>query len=411
MRHLYPYQVQGAEYLRKRKRAFLFDDPGLGKSTQALAALPIAARAIVVCPASVKSVWANECKVVRPDLSTSVLSGRSSFRFPQVGEIVILNPEILPERPPPEVKGCILIGDEAQAFKTTTTKRSRAFRMLGFACGQSWVMTGTPIQSKPPDLWGISYAVHMEHIWGSWNRFVYLFRGYPTNWGMKWGTPRGEVVDIIKEHFLGRKREEVLPQLPTKTYKTIRVSTGRVRDAEGITQDQIIQGMDRERAGGLLAKARAALALAKAESGQVQDLLRMWVDEAPLIVFSHHVEAAKVVASTLGVPVLCGSSSVLERDSAVTMFKRGQTKAIVGTIGAMGVGLTLTEGWRVVFIDRAWNPSDNEQAEDRACRIGQTRGVEVIDLVSADSDLDETVFRLLKSKSKIIDASVEAARG
>jgi SNF2 family DNA or RNA helicase len=76
----------------------------------------------------------------------------------------------------------------------------------------------------------------------------------------------------------------------------------------------------------------------------------------------------------------------------------------------MSTGLTLTESYRVARLDMAWTPAENRQAEDRVCRIGQTRGVEIIDFVAENVTLDDRVYRLLKAKERIINDSIEVAR-
>jgi SWI/SNF-related matrix-associated actin-dependent regulator 1 of chromatin subfamily A len=389
----------------------LFDDPGLGKTCQALTA--IGTRAIVVCPASAKAVWRDEALSVRPDLSVSVLTGTKSFRWPQDHELVILNPEILPTlkfdmpKPPPGVN---LISDEAQAYKNPASARSNKFRALSSMCETTWMLTGTPLMNKPPDLYGITRACHMDDIWGGWGRFMWLFRAYETRWGPRWGRPREEVADIMRANFLGRSREEALPDLPTKTYTKIKVDTDRVKDAEAVGIEEKFTKAVGASPNGEVARIRADLALAKAVSPHVRELLRTWEDEAPLVVFSYHTEAAHQVASLFGTKAIHGAMSALERETRVKSFRDGGHNVIVGTIGAMGVALTLTRAWRVVFLDRSWSPAENTQAEDRICRIGQKSAVQVIDLVSADNSLDDHVFRLLKQKARVICESVDAAR-
>ncbi len=123
---LYPYQKTGVAWLSGRDRALLADEPGLGKTCQALLAIPKRAPSVVVCPASVKGVWRAEAAKWRPDLKVEVLRGRKSFHWPQPGHAVVLNYDVLPDvvkpgehrrevlhekyGPPPD--GTILIADE-----------------------------------------------------------------------------------------------------------------------------------------------------------------------------------------------------------------------------------------------------------------------------------------------------------
>lgn len=409
-RTLFDFQSEGVAFLRAAKQRLLRDDPGLGKTTQAIAALPeVGCRCVIVCPAAVKAVWRDELSLLRPDLTIKVLYGRGSFTWPKAGEAVILNPDILPGELGQVPNGVSLIADEAHLFKSPTAIRSQRFRHMALKVlpngGTVWALTGTPLFNWPPDLYGVFHALDLHNkVFGSYQRFVWLFRGYPTRWGLRWGSPRGEVSELVRLHSLGRTREQVLPQLPTKTYRSIEVSTGRVKDAERISDQDLMKDMDKERTSPALSQARAALALAKGRSSATHELLSLWEAEGPVIVFSAHVEAIKAIGEREGWGHMTGSTNSSDRDYNVLAFQQGKLKGLAGTIGAMGVGVTLTAGHRVVFLDRAWTPAENKQAEDRVCRIGQTRGVEVIDLISADSPLDSRVFKLLRTKTRITEA-------
>lgn len=413
-RTLYPFQVEGAEFLAARNAAMLYDDPGLGKSTQALASLPKSTRCLIVCPLSVKRVWFNETRIVRPDLTVSILSGRKGFRWPEQDEVVIVNWDILPDTASHPPKGLVVVGDEAHMAKTPTAKRSRKFFAIGQAAinmgGRVSIMTGTPILSWPSDLWGVTRAGHIhDRCWGSYRNFVHLFRGYETQFGMRWGQPRSEVPSLMAPHCLGRKRELVLPQLPVKTFSRVDVAAKAVL-MEGVTEEQVEREVAENRPSASLSRIRASLALAKAQSVELQEMLQLWAAEGPCVVFSMHRDAAKAVADAFDTTALDGDASQTVRDRLVTEFVEGEKALLVGTIGAMGVGLTLVNAARVVFIDRAWTPSENQQAEDRLLRIGQTRGVQVVDVVSTGNKVDDHVYRLLRRKTKIIEASVEEAR-
>jgi len=100
---LYPFQRQGTAWLASRVGALLSDEMGLGKTIQTLAALPRGCRALVVAPAVAKGVWARECRKWRPDLTPNVLSGIGTFRWPEPGEVLITNYDILRSEPTPIV--------------------------------------------------------------------------------------------------------------------------------------------------------------------------------------------------------------------------------------------------------------------------------------------------------------------
>lgn len=415
---LYPYQRLGADFLFARNKALLFDDPGLGKTTQALHALEPGAPLLVVCPASVKLVWKAEIAETLPGYTLSILSGRKSFHFPrEKNHAVVINYDCLPKLLDSVVlpqEGTQVVWDEAHYLKTPSTNRSKSARWINQQVlavrGKTWGLTATPLADNPDDLYGVTYALNLDkEIWKSYRSFFWLFRGYrkagPYNI-TRWGKPRDEVPDLLRPYCLGRKRTDVLPQLPTKQYRTITFPVGRVKEADEVAVEELIA----PRESAQLSKARAALATAKSADKELHACIQGWLEEGPLVIFSQHVQAAENLARLFGGQALTGGTNGRDREQIIADFKSGAKPLLCGTIGAMGTGLTLTESRRVVFIDRAWIPSDNIQAEDRVCRIGQTRGVEIVDIVASDSTLDGNVFRILKRKTDIIDASIEAAR-
>lgn len=123
-----PFQAASIEWLRSRRRGCLFDDMGLGKTMQQLRALPERAAAIVVCPVVVKRNWAAECRSWRPDPRPTILDGRGCLnRWPQAGEVLLLNYEVLPDPAQtrvlgPALAGLVLPADEAHRFKSRKTK-------------------------------------------------------------------------------------------------------------------------------------------------------------------------------------------------------------------------------------------------------------------------------------------------
>lgn len=156
---LYPFQVEGADWLSRRRRGLLADEMGLGKSAQALIALPEQVRALVVCPAALKYNWAEEVRRWRPDLTPAVLEGKGSFRAAKSGEVVILNYELLPaELARPSAVSLTLrqklgrshlILDEAHYVKNRRTTRSKRAGGLATLAGTAWGLTGTP-PAQPP---------------------------------------------------------------------------------------------------------------------------------------------------------------------------------------------------------------------------------------------------------------------
>ena len=251
---LYPFQRTGVEFLALRDRALLADDMGLGKTVQALLALPADAGVMVVCPASVKHNWRVETARWRPDLRTSILEGRGSFRWPEAGEVVICNPDILPGTVgkdadgKPEVTGIpakpthevVLIADEAHAYKSAKASRSQKMRALVAMVSRAWALTGTPLLGRPLDLWGMIQSFDLGYdVFGGWKGFLRLFGGSPGRWG-GWdfaGPSTPEAAERLRRVSLRRTKREVLPDLPGKTHTVLTVnglSRSLVRDLDAL---------------------------------------------------------------------------------------------------------------------------------------------------------------------------------
>ena len=445
---LYGFQKEGIRWMVSRPSVALLDDTGCGKSVQTLASLPDKARAVVVAPASVKGVWQKETARWRPDLRTTVLSGRNSFRWPEPGEIVITNYEILPKAvekkesetsrfkvllPPEELLASMpsdvqLIADEAHALKEPDAARTKNFRGLSTAirkaCGKVYVLSGTPMKNRPPELWSVLQAAGLAmEAFGSHEEFVRVFHGRMGEYGMEWGKgpPEPEAAEYLKKVSLRRMKVDVIADMPAKTYDVEEVQvdkkTAKLCD-EALTAAQkkyggIEQAIDKLKAmagGGLafheMAAARAALV--KAKIPRLLEIVEEYEgNDTPLVVFSAHRDPIDLLGQRAGWAVISGDTPVPRRNQIVDDFQAGKLHGVALTIGAGGTGITLTHAFTMIMVDRMWSPADNLQAEDRIWRIGQKNAVRIIDLI-ADHPLDQKVHDTLTGKNTLIDASVGA---
>ena len=252
-RHMFGYQKYGAQWLAIKHGALLADDMGTGKTLQAIAAIPAKSPIVVVAPAVAKGVWQREVSKWRPHLRVRVLSGRGNFSWPEPGEMVVVNYDILPEIHTAECnkrtgahpdgedrKGCApfldecpdnctVIADEAHALKNGKTARTLKFRALGRTArakgGRTWLLTATPLLNRPQELWAVYQAGGIaQEAFGTWKGFLNLFQGRPAQFGgYTWGTPQPEVIERIQRVCLRRKREEVMPELPRKSWRSLSV--------------------------------------------------------------------------------------------------------------------------------------------------------------------------------------------
>lgn len=406
---------------------------------QALLAAPRGAPTAIVCPASVKLNWRDETLRWRPDARVRVLQGRAKWEWPMPGEIVIGNYEVLPELDrvgrrksiperygAPAAQTCV-IADEIHYAKSSVAKRSQSLRAVMLAAlaadGRAWGLSGTPLVNRPQELWNVLKCLQLaEEAFGTWKEFRVLLGGYQGRWGTKWdGEIDASVPKRLQRVSLYRRREDVLDlppkmrvsvEVPGKFPPDVRKLLDEVLDAlaeQGVNLDEAAELIDLTKVSGAafeqLSKARAALATAKIPS--MLELVEACEEEGePVIVFSAHRAPIDVLAQRRGWATITGSQKVEARQEAVRAFQAGELRGIGCTIKAGGIGITLTRAAHEIFVDLAWTPADNNQAEDRACRIGQTRSVLVRRLV-ADHELDRRIEQVLRAKQEIIDATVE----
>lgn len=409
----FPYQQAGIDFLKSHPKAFLFDDPGLGKTCQSLLALDPSRPSLVICPKAAKQVWETECVKFRTDIKPVTITGRKNFRWPTPGELVIVNPDIMTTEPC--MPSCLqIIVDESHLFKSTKTQRSKTLgslsRSVSGSGGSVWALTGTPILTSPSDIWGLVCALDLlPETYKNWINFKRLFRGYDVQFSRfvkvtKFPpNPLPDAMDPLKPYVLRRRRTEVLPDLPTKIYEQYKVQTNYQSQVQ-ITEDEVNLNFGAKEH---IATWRKEVSNAKAVA--CLDYLKQLSESEKLVIFTCFRSTADILRSGLGsgCEVIDGGSSANARMEAVRAFQTAeQLQVIVGTIGAMGVAVTLTAAHRVIFIDRDWTPALNKQAEDRVCRIGQTRGVIVTDIVS-DDEVDQIVTKVLVNKTKLIENTVE----
>ena len=441
---LYPFQHIGATWLSGRFGALLADEMGLGKSIQTLAALPANAAVLLVVPGIAKGVWLRELRRWRPQLAIALLEGRGNFRWPHAGEVVLMNYDILPKghvaectkesrkaalaRKAVPCGGCasflatcpehvVLVADEAHYLKTSSAQRTVAFRAISDAVraklGRTWLLTATPLMNKPQELWSIYQAAGIaQEAFGSWKQFVRTFQGVPAFFGgYEWGTPLDESVERIRRVCLRRLRSEVLPQLPVKTWRhlTVPIDKNSLKLCEKfMVAAGGVEAMTKALASGAItfetmSTVRQALSAAKIPA-MLQHVEEYEEQEEPLVVFSAHRGPIDELAKRPGWRVITGDTKPDDRTAIEDAFQRGELKGVGSTIKAGGLAITLTRGAHALFVDLMWNPAENAQAEDRICRIGQTRGC-IITVLMANHILDQRVTELLQSKRDLIDAA------
>lgn len=394
------FQRVGVTWLKSRKSALLLDDMGLGKTMQALLAVPKGAPLLVICPAVAKGVWRRELARWRKDYAiVQTLNGLNSFRWPLPGRAIITNKDILPDNLPEEgaEPGTVVIIDEIQDFKNHLSVRHLRAKALLEQPGVEYKygLTATPMPNRPIEMWNLLelFDLHTE-AFGTIGQFRHAFG-------------KGTAYKGLSRVALRRRKTEILSELPPKTRTFVEVDIKVSRNEQFILDEaeEALWEYGSSVPFELIAKARAITARAKGPAA-IERVEEFEAANTPLLVFSCHKSVVEKIGTRPGWALITGDVANKERTQIEDAFQRGELKGVAGTMQAMGVAVTLTRASHILIIDRFWNPAINEQAEDRANRIGQHNAVQIEVLVAAGT-IDERVEEIITEKALLIAESID----
>ena len=447
---LRPYQLEGFRWLARLSRwgagACLADDMGLGKTVQALALLLERAPdgpALVVAPTSVCANWVHEARRFAPTLNVINYTGAASTRAQLLQtlapfDLVITTYGLLQidVDTMTQVEWHSAVLDEAQAIRNPITKRARAARKL--KAGFRLVTTGTPIQNNLTDLYSLFSFIN-PGLLGSMEQYRRNF-ALPVE---KDSDPdaRARLRRVIAPFVLRRLKTEVLDDLPERTEIILHVEMSAeeaaiyealrqraVEDLETLPQGQAAEGERKLQVLAHLTRLRLACCnprlVAPAEASApipasskletfAETLAELLANRHKALVFSQFVKHLKLVEEYLekaGVSYqyLDGSTPARTREKRIAAFQAGEGDVFLISLKAGGVGLNLTAADYVIHLDPWWNPAAEDQASDRAHRIGQTRPVTIYRLVTQGT-IEEQIVDLHHHKRDLADRLLEGA--
>ncbi|MFZ4579831.1 MAG: SNF2-related protein [Myxococcota bacterium] len=442
---LRPYQREGFEWLARLAEwstgAVLADDMGLGKTVQALALLlhrQELGPALVVAPTSVEFNWLREAQTFAPGLRLQAWrhGDRKQAASLRGGDVLVISYDLLVRDAAvlAAVHWATLVCDEAQAVKNATTRRWKAVTALkaDFRLG----LTGTPVENHIGELWAVLAAV-VPGLMGPWPLFQERFGiAIERDGNVKSQQALGR---ILKPFVLRRLKSAVAKDLPPRTeirvdiepsdderllYEQVRLaSLQEINDAKGPPQQkrfQVLAAITRLRQ--VACHARLFDPTSPIPSSKLEHLLERLAELREeghrALVFSQFVTHLALVRERLDaaeVPYryLDGSTPEKDRRKEVDAFQRGQGSVFLISLKAGGTGLNLTAADYVVHLDPWWNPAVEDQATDRAHRIGQDKPVTVYRLV-ARGTIEERILELHARKrdlvSALLDGTADAGR-
>lgn len=435
------YQTEGVRFLRSRESALLADEMRLGKTCQVLRAME--PPCIVLCPASVKYVWRDECLRWRPDCNP-IVAAPGEFLLPAGHRTVAISSyDALPGVEDVSegewlvrfnLSNVILVLDECHLVKGKTALRTQRTQALANQCGRVWGVTGTPLVGHPPDLWGVLTSCRCERdAFGSYTAFVDAFHGQKRmlaalrnadgsegkpRWFVEWPEkePDAAARAAVARVMLRRLRKEVFAELPPKTYQDIEIQVshalrGDLDKAGALWPDEAELPEFKD-----FSKVRHDLAVSRIPAllEHVSTFEETWeadvpfTERVPVVVFSAHREPVLELGQRPGWTAITGDMSAEMRRALIATFQGGLVHGIALTIGAGGVGIDLSRASHVVFVDRSFTPADNAQAEDRVLNVMQTDKQIHIDRFVSDHPVDRRLQRILDVKQGRIEAVVGA---
>ncbi len=418
------YQQEGFMWLSQLAAwgagACLADDMGLGKTIQALALILSRAPdgpSLVIAPTSVCVNWIEECKRFAPTLNPIVYGGNKRQAVIEASgpfDLVVSSYGMMQRASSflEEKKWQVLVLDEAQAVKNAATKRARS--VVNLTADFKIALTGTPIENHLGELWSLFKFIN-PGLLGSRESFNSRFAG-PIEIDQD-QTARNRLKRLVKPFILRRLKTQVLEELPSRTeivlhvelseaetalYESIRAEAMArlcANDAEGSQQQfQVLAELTRLR----LACCNPALVAPKLNLSSTKlELFMRTVDELiannhKALVFSQfvkHLDLVREALNSKGVryQYLDGSTPAKKRAAIVKAFQAGEGDLFLISLKAGGTGLNLTAADYVIHLDPWWNPAVEDQASDRAHRIGQQRPVTIYRLVAKGTIEDKIV--------------------
>ncbi|WP_034285712.1 DEAD/DEAH box helicase [Schaalia suimastitidis] len=442
---LRPYQKDGHRWLSSRATlglgGILADDMGLGKTLQLLSAISAlktqgcvggsAGPVLVVAPTSVLGTWQAETQRFFPDLRLALVSSTRQHDeiAPVLQEVDIivtsytimrLQAKIWAAQP---LAGLIL--DEAQAAKNPATAIHKSLR--GLNVGWCFAVTGTPVENSLLDLWSILQLTCPGLLPGR-KIFDAVFRK-PVEAG---STQQLKRLHTLTAPFLLRRTKElVATDLPDKIEQVVRVELGTehrriyeqylarersrllgLMDNFGKHRIDVLASLTRLRQlaldPALVDSALTSVGSAKIEylADQLDEIVPRGHQVLVFSQFTSFLERIRHVVERRGHRVVQLDGSTRNRVSVIDEFRKGKADVFLISLKAGGTGLTLTEADYVFVMDPWWNPAAEEQAVDRAHRIGQSKKVNVYRLAAAET-IEEKVLALQEKKRKLVSAVVD----
>lgn len=437
------YQIDGFRWLARLAHwgvgACLADDMGLGKTLQALAVILTRAPAgatLIVAPTSVGMNWISEAQKFAPTLNPIQFGSGNRQKLLdnlQPFDMLVCSYGLLQQEEVAEMLSKVqwqtIVLDEAQSIKNFATKRSQA--AMALQSSFKLITTGTPIENHLGELWNLFRFINPGLLGSleSFNqRFAIPIERYQDT------QARHQLKKLIQPFLLRRTKNQVLAELPSRTeillhvelsqdemafYEVLRreaitklAESGASAGAKHLQVLAEIMRLRRACCNAQLVQPQVSLPSSKLQLfGEV--LTELLDNRHKALVFSQFVDHLHILRDYLDqhnirYQYLDGSTPAGDRKKRVDAFQSGDGEVFLISLKAGGTGLNLTAADYVIHMDPWWNPAVEDQASDRAHRIGQQRPVTIYRLV-AKNTIEEKIVDLHRHKRDLADSLLEGA--
>ncbi len=408
----FPYQYDGVAFLYSRYSAILADEMGLGKTMQAITTMRLLLRAgelrniLLVCPKPLVTNWQRELKLWAPEAPVAIIAGDQTqrewcWRQPQA-PIKIVNYELLLRDRELIANGKLhfdlVVLDEAQRIKNRSSATSQVVRAIPRS--RSWALTGTPVENSPEDLVGI---------------FEFLSPSY-----LHSQMSAQRIGAAVGDYILRRTKDKVLTDLPPKLYRDANLDlTGEQAESYRVAEEEGVVRLNRlgdsaaiQHVFELVLRLKQICNFdpATGESAKMErleaDLEEVVASGRKAIVFSQWVKTLTTLRDKLqrfGPVEYHGGTPSSRRDAVIENFRNDPAKhVILMSYGAGSVGLNLQFCGYVFLFDRWWNPAVEDQAINRAHRIGVSGPVTVTRFLTRNT-IEERIDQILREKRELFD--------
>jgi SWI/SNF-related matrix-associated actin-dependent regulator 1 of chromatin subfamily A len=415
------HQKEAVQKLVENKKFILADDMGLGKTTSTIiAALEASSKKVlIICPATLKINWKREIENYS-DKSIYIAEGKN---FSTDADFVIINYDIIKNFHDPKKKDDseilkanfdLVIVDEAHYIKNGQAQRTKLINDLVKTVDRLWLLTGTPMTSRPMDYFNLLSLVDSP-VSKNWMAYAIRYcQGYQFNVGGRkiWNITGASNLDELRERTAGtilRRLKENVLDLPDKiiTPVYLRLKSKNYEEVMGEYYDWYDKNPDESKSLTVqfskLTKVRQIIADEKI-SQTIEIAENIIEQDKKVIIFCNFTDSLNKIIEHFGKSAvkLDGSMSKPERQRSVDEFQDNpKVKVFVGNIKAAGVGITLTAGEAVIFNDLSFLPSDMAQAEDRAYRYGQKNNVLVYYPIF-DNTIEGIIYDIVNAKKQVI---------